>query len=80
MTGAAIQLPEPADDVLIFHAGTMLDGATLRTSGGRVLAVTAVAPDIETAARRSREVAGQVRFEGRQFRSDIGWRELARPR
>jgi phosphoribosylamine--glycine ligase len=77
-TGAPIQLPPPADDVLIFHAGTSLDGNTLRSSGGRVLTVTAVAPDIERAARRSREVADQVRFEGRQFRKDIGWRELAR--
>jgi len=78
-TGAAIQLPEPADDILVFHAGTTLDGKTLRTSGGRVLAVTALGADIETAAHRSRELAEQVRFEGRQFRSDIGWRELARP-
>jgi phosphoribosylamine--glycine ligase len=77
-TGAAIQLPPAANDILIFHAGTSLDGNTLRTSGGRVLAVTALAPDIAGAARRSAEVAGQVRFEGRQFRSDIGWRELAR--
>jgi phosphoribosylamine--glycine ligase len=77
-TGAPIQLPPPAEDVLIFHAGTSLDGNTLRSSGGRVLTVTAVAPDIERAARRSREVAEQVRFEGRQFRKDIGWRELAR--
>jgi phosphoribosylamine--glycine ligase len=80
VTGTAIELPPPADDVLVFHAGTTLDGKTLRTSGGRVLAVTALAKDIETAARRSREVAEQVQFEGRQFRSDIGWRELARSR
>ena len=78
VTGAPIQLPPPADDVLIFHAGTTLDGNTLKSSGGRVLTVTAIAPDIERAARRSREVAEQVRFEGRQFRKDIGWRELAR--
>jgi phosphoribosylamine--glycine ligase len=77
-TGASIHLPPDSDDVLIFHAGTTLDGSTLKTAGGRVLTVTAVAPDIERAARRSREVAEQVRFEGRQFRKDIGWRELAR--
>jgi phosphoribosylamine-glycine ligase len=77
-TGALIELPPPADDVVIFHAGTTLDGGRLKTSGGRVLAVTAMAPDVERAARRSREVAEQVSFEGRQFRKDIGWRELAR--
>ena len=80
VTGAPIQLPPPTDDVLIFHAGTTLDGNTLKSSGGRVLTVTAIAPDIERAARRSREVAEQVRFEGRQFRKDIGWRELSRLR
>jgi phosphoribosylamine--glycine ligase len=79
-TGSTIQLPPPADDVLIFHAGTSLDGKTLKTSGGRVLAVTGLAPDVARAARRSREAAEQVRFDGRQFRKDIGWRELARSR
>jgi phosphoribosylamine---glycine ligase len=78
VTGAPIHLPPPADDVLIFHAGTALDGGTLVSSGGRVLTVTAIAKDVESAARRSREVAGQVGLEGRQFRKDIGWRELAR--
>ena len=77
-TGSAITLPAPADDVLVFHAGTKLEGSTLKTAGGRVLTVTAMANDVESAARRSREYAAQVQFEGRQFRTDIGWRELAR--
>jgi phosphoribosylamine--glycine ligase len=77
-TGSPIELPSPADDILIFHAGTTLDGGRLKSAGGRVLTVTAIAPDVERAARRSREAAEQVRFEGRQFRTDIGWRELAR--
>lgn len=80
ITGSLIQLPPAADDVLIFHAGTALDGRTLKSAGGRVLTVTGLAPDVERAAKRSREAAEQVRLEGRQFRKDIGWRELARPR
>ena len=78
VTGSPIELPEPSSDVLMFHSGTTLDGKTLKTSGGRVVTVTGLGPDIETAARRSRDAAGQVRFEGRQFRTDIGWRELDR--
>lgn len=78
VTGTPIVLPPPADDVIVFHAGTTMDGKTLRSSGGRVLAVTAMAADIERAARRSREVSEQVQLDGRQFRKDIGWRELAR--
>jgi phosphoribosylamine---glycine ligase len=79
-TGMPIVLPPAADDILVFHAGTTLDGNTLRTAGGRVLAVTAIAADVASAARRSREAAAAVQFEGRHFRSDIGWRELARAR
>jgi phosphoribosylamine---glycine ligase len=52
----------------------------LRTAGGRVLAVTAVAPTFEEAQRLSAEYAQRVEFEGKQYRGDIGWRELARQR
>jgi phosphoribosylamine--glycine ligase len=81
-TGAPIHIPpglEDAGDVLVFHAGTSrgTDG-TLRVSGGRVLAVTATGPDVGTAAERSREAAEAITFDGRQFRRDIGWREIAR--
>ncbi len=67
-----------ADDVVVFHAGTELRDGRLVTSGGRVLAVTALAPTIEQAADRSRAAAEAIEFEGKQFRRDIGWRELQR--
>ena len=78
-TGDRIDLPTPPDDVLVFHAGTkrLGDGA-LVTSGGRVLAVTAIGSTLEEAQQRSERFASRVAFAGRQFRSDIGWRELAR--
>jgi phosphoribosylamine--glycine ligase len=78
-TGERITLPPDSGDVTVFHAGTKraTDGA-LVTSGGRVVAVTAVAPTIAAAQRRSAEVAARVDFAGRHFRRDIGWRELAR--
>jgi phosphoribosylamine--glycine ligase len=66
------------DDVLVFHAGTALKDGRLVTAGGRVLAVTAVAPTVAEAAARSREAAGRIRVEGGFFRGDIGWREAAR--
>jgi phosphoribosylamine--glycine ligase len=78
-TGSAIRLPTVGDDVHVFHAGTVLDAAgTLVTAGGRVLAITAVDPDFETAAQRSASAAAAVEFDGRQYRRDIGWRELSR--
>jgi phosphoribosylamine--glycine ligase len=78
-TGDVILLPEPPDEVHVFHAGTSLDSSgQLVTSGGRVLAITAVAEGLFEAAERSREYAEQVSFKGKQLRGDIGWRELNR--
>ncbi len=77
--GSVITLPEPPDGVTIFHAGTARNAAgELVTAGGRVLSVTATAPTLAAAQRASRETAEAVRFDGRQLRRDIGWRELAR--
>ncbi|MCU1345434.1 MAG: purD, partial [Acidimicrobiia bacterium] len=45
---------------------------------GRVLAVTAVAPDLARARERAYKRAASITFEGRQMRRDIGWRALAR--
>lgn len=67
-----------SDDVLVFHAGTKLVDGRLVTDGGRVLAVTAVAPTLAQAAERSRAASESITFAGRQYRRDIGWRELAR--
>ncbi len=78
--GAAIEVPVSLPDgVTVFHAGTTrgADGI-LRANGGRVLNVTAVAPAFTEAQARSRAAAEAVRFEGKVFRSDIGWREAAR--
>lgn len=79
-SGAEIELPAtlPAG-VTIFHAGTARDAAgRLIVKGGRVLNVTAVAASFAQARRLSREVAEAVRFEGKVFRRDIGWREAER--
>jgi phosphoribosylamine--glycine ligase len=77
--GDVIHLPALETGVEIFHAGTARNaGGELVTAGGRVLAITAVAPDLQEAAERSREFAERVSFKGKQLRSDIGWRELTR--
>ena len=65
-------------DVLLFHAGTRLEDGRLVTAGGRVLAATGVGPTLEEAARASRDAAQRISFDGKQYRADIGWRELAR--
>ena len=79
VTGDTIALPDASEHVTLFHAGTARqpDG-TLVTAGGRVLAATAVAASFDVAQHASADYAGAVQFEGKQFRSDIGWRESAR--
>jgi phosphoribosylamine--glycine ligase len=65
---------EQAEDVLIFHAGTKKEGEKLVTSGGRVLGITAVDKDVEKAIHKAYASVDKVRFEGAQFRRDIGYR------
>jgi phosphoribosylamine--glycine ligase len=78
-TGDVIHLPAPERDIEIFHAGTARNpGGELVTAGGRVLAITALAPDLSEAVDRSREFAERASFKGKQLRRDIGWRELTR--
>jgi phosphoribosylamine---glycine ligase len=80
-TGDEVVIPAEvaaASDVVVYHAGTTVRDGRLLTSGGRVLAVTGRGPDLATAAARSRWAAEAVRFDGKQYRRDIGWRELAR--
>ena len=70
-------LPAPADDAIVFHAGTerRADG-TLVTKGGRVLCVTALGDSVKGAQQRAYAALAPIRFEGAQFRSDIGHRAL----
>ena len=79
-SGKTITVPPDleSDDVLLFHAGTRREDGALVTSGGRVLAVTALAPTFAEAAGASRTAAARVEFEGAFFRADIGWRERQR--
>ena len=79
-TGDPIALPPIADGgVHVFHAGTArAPSGALVTAGGRVLSVTAVAHAFDDAQSLSRRYAEQIDFAGKQFRGDIGWREVAR--
>lgn len=78
-TGAPLTLPDTPGDVVVFHAGTRrAPGNGLVSSGGRVLAITAVAPALATARELSHATAMAVGLEGKQLRSDVAARELAR--
>jgi phosphoribosylamine--glycine ligase len=72
-TGKAISGLESAarDGVQIFHAGTRRENGEVVTSGGRVLAVTAVAATIGAARDRAYKAVGELNFEGCHYRRDI---------
>jgi phosphoribosylamine--glycine ligase len=63
-----------AEDVHVFHAGTVLSGNAVQTNGGRVLAVTALGDNVRLAQRRAYDVADRIHFDGMQMRRDIGHR------
>ena len=65
-------------NVTIYHAGDKLDGeGRLVTSGGRVLAITAMAPTLKEALADAYAAAETVNFDGKYMRHDIGRRALA---
>ena len=59
-------------DSLVFHAGTIADGPSVLTSGGRVLAVTSYGKNIEVAIEKAYEAVSKISFEGAYYRKDIG--------
>lgn len=69
-------LPQAADDVVVFHAGTQKQDGTTVTSGGRVLCVTALGNTVKAAQQRAYEVARGIDFDGAQYRKDIGYRAI----
>jgi phosphoribosylamine--glycine ligase len=60
----------------VFHAGTELRNGKLVTSGGRVLCVTALGDSVRMAQKRAYDAIAGIRFEGMQFRRDIGHRAI----
>ncbi len=70
-------LPADTDDVVVFHAGSeMGEDGLVRTSGGRVLCVTALAESVKLAQQRVYDVARGIYFDGAQYRRDIGYRAV----
>jgi phosphoribosylamine--glycine ligase len=69
-------LSKASEDCHVFHAGTRLEGKRVLSNGGRVLGVTALGDSLKMAARRAYEAADGIRFDGMQFRKDIGHRAL----
>lgn len=70
------RLAPDTDECVIFHAGTRVEDDVLKTSGGRVLCVTALGDSIKRAQVAAYDAVVRTHFDGQQYRRDIGWRAL----
>lgn len=59
-------------DSIVFHAGTVADGPSVLTAGGRVLAVSSYGKNIEVAAEKCYDSIAKIQYENAYFRKDIG--------
>ncbi len=71
--GKEISGIEEDENAIVFHCGTKLDNGKLLTNGGRVLAITALATDLQEALTSANGIAEKIQFDGKYFRSDIGY-------
>jgi len=71
-------IPAETPEAIVFHAGTALNEGTLVTSGGRVLCVTALGDTARQSQQRAYDALAGIRFDGMQYRTDIGHRAVKR--
>ena len=70
------RVAQECPDALVFHAGVKEKDGELVTGGGRVMTVVGKGPTFEAAIARAYEAASRVRFDGMQYRRDIGRKAL----
>ena len=71
--GKEISGLDRVDGSVVFHAGTKPDGGKVLTSGGRVVAVSSYGTNMKEALEASYRNAEKIQFEGKYYRSDIGF-------
>ena len=74
--GYPIEIGKLDSDVVVYHAGTSLDNNKLVTAGGRVLGVTAIAKDLNSARDKAYKNIKNISFTDMHFRKDIGTKYL----
>jgi len=73
---AIAALPASSPELKVFHAGTVLESGVLRSHGGRVLCVTALAETVRQAQQQALAAVAQVQLAGAHWRRDIGHRAI----
>jgi len=72
-------IPKENEDCIVFQAGTTLIQKKLLTSGGRVLCVVGLADTMRMAQKIVYDTIETIKFDGMQYRRDIGWRAIKKP-
>jgi phosphoribosylamine--glycine ligase len=75
-TIAGVERAAQGPGVVVFHAGTARRDGQLITSGGRVLGVTALGPDLRQAVDRAYRTVHGISWDGVHYRTDIGAKAL----
>ena len=65
-------------DVVVFHAGTRLEGKKVLSDGGRVLGVTALGDTVEAAIKKAYQAGAKITWRKVHYRTDIGQKALVR--
>jgi phosphoribosylamine--glycine ligase len=65
---------------MVFHGATRLSGGRIATSGGRVIGVTGLGPDLHAARERAYEAVARIRWPGEHHRTDIALDAVRSPR
>ena len=71
--GKPIRINGAIENSIVFHAGTKEASGEILTNGGRVMAITSLGADMKTALGKSMETIESIRFEGMNYRRDIGF-------
>jgi phosphoribosylamine--glycine ligase len=71
--GKVIKGLENVTDSMVFHAGTTLEAGAMVTNGGRVMAVTSFGNDFKQALQKSYLNIEKIKFEGMNYRKDLGF-------
>ena len=64
---------EDVQNSIVFHAGTKIKGSEILTNGGRVLALASLGEKMNEALKNSFANVDKIKFEGKYYRSDIGF-------
>ncbi len=71
-------IPEETEDAKVFHAGTAEQDGQIVTAGGRVLCAVGLGETVKAARDRAYELVARIHWEGMVYRTDIGYRAIAR--